>query len=394
MRVALVGPTYPFRGGIAQYTASLYRALLNSGHEALSVSFRRLYPSLFFPGTTQLDTSQCPNRIPTEELLDSVSPRSWRAAADRLIDFDPDCALIQWWHPFFAPAYWVMSRRFRRRRQGAVIFLCHNVYPHERPGLPGSTTALRLMARAAFFQADGFLVHSKQLAREVRSLQPEAELERIFHPIHDFCPSREKAASAETSSDGVARLLFFGNIRPYKGLEVFIRALALVRRQIRVQAVVAGEFYMDSRPVKELAADLGLGDDVLWSDGYVENEQVPRYFGQADLMVLPYIEATQSGVVPLAYGFGLPVVASDVGGLSEVVVDGQTGYLVQPGQPEVLAAKILEYLGLPREKKEQFSRNIREFRQRLSWEQVVEKLVEVTTRAKGQRKESVRRSRQ
>jgi glycosyltransferase involved in cell wall biosynthesis len=346
---------------------------------------QKALPVGFLSGSDQLDKSDCPHQVPAEPLLDSLSPRSWIAAADRLTDFDAECVLVQWWHPFFAPACWAMSRRFRRHNRGAVVFLCHNVYPHEAPRIPGSAAVLRLMVRMAFSQADGFLVHSKRLAQEVYSLVPDAELERIFHPVHDFCRLGGREASNQ-----VPRLLFFGNIRPYKGLEIFIRALALLKREIRFQAVVAGEFYIDSRPIKELTEQLGLARDVVWSEGYIANEDVARCFGEADLVVLPYLEATQSGVVPLAYGFDLPVIASDVGGLSEIVLDGQTGYLVPPGNPEALARMMFEYLSLAEEKKEDFSRNIREFRKQLSWEQVLEKLFEVTRRAGRHRDKGVK----
>jgi len=229
---------------------------------------------------------------------------------------------------------------------------------------------LRLMVSRTFSLADAFLTHSQALVEEIREFRPGSLVRRIFHPMYDFYPriAREREA-------GVPRLLFFGNVRPYKGLEVFLRALRLVREEMEFEAVVAGEFYMDPEPFKAMVEQLALGDRVKWRDWYIPNEEVPDLFEKADLVVLPYLEATQSGVVPLAYRFGVPVVASDVGGLSEVVLEGRTGYLVPPGEPGVLAQRILQYFR--EQKRTEFQANIEKFRERLNWGQVVEAIVEV-----------------
>jgi glycosyltransferase involved in cell wall biosynthesis len=378
MRIALIGPCHPLRGGIAHYTASLSHALAERGHETLIISFRRMYPSLLFPGTTQEDTSRAPLRAPSERLLDSLRPRSWRRSAARLVEFQPDAVVIQWWHPFFAPALSGVCRRFRKGASGKVLFLCHNIYAHDLPHVPGASLAAKWMTRRAFRWADGFLVHAEELAEELRGLRPGAPVARIYHPIYDFADS---APSTEVSS--VPRLLFFGNVRPYKGAEVFLRALARVKAQLPFRAVIAGEIYGDPKPLKQLAKQLGLTDDELrWEERYIPNEEISSFFRAADLVVLPYLRATQSGIVPLAYRFDVPVVASNVGGLPEVVRDGVTGYLTPCGDDEALADRIVRYFREGR--KQEFQTNIREFRGRLGWDQVVQGLLEVIAAAGGQ----------
>jgi len=368
MRVASIGPSYPFRGGIAHYTASLSRALTERGHDTLIISFKRLYPSLLFPGTTQEDRSLEPIQAPSEPLLDSIGPRSWESAASRLVEFRPDLVVIQWWHPFFAPAYSGVCRHFRKRSSAKVVFLCHNVWAHDLPRIPGARAVFRWLTRRAFRRADGFLVHAGSLADEIRRLRGDVPVERIYHPIYEFPDSPPEEDSAP-----VSRLLFFGNMRPYKGLEVFLRALSRLKGRHPFKAVIAGEFYTDPRPFKELAARLGLsGDDLSWENRYIPNEEVSRFFRNADLVVLPYLRATQSGIVPLAYRFDAPVVASNVGGLAEVVQDGRTGYLFPPGDDEAAAERIMRYFRENR--KREFQANIREFRRRLTWDQVIDKL--------------------
>lgn len=365
MRFALVGLTYPYRGGISQYTTSLYKAL-EKKHEVLLISFSRQYPSLLFPGNTQLDSSREVFQAPAEALLDSINPLTWRRAARRILDFGPDLVIFQWWQPFFGPAYASIIRQLKRRGV-RVCFLCHNVYGHERPQFPGAAAIERLFLRRAIEHADGFLVHSEKLVAHLRDLNVSAPVERIYHPVYDFYTT--PPSDREPAAGHIPRILFFGKIRDYKGLGVFLMALAFVKKELKFEATIAGEFYADQKRYLGMARDLELSGLLKWESRYIPNEEVPFLFQGADVVVLPYLEATQSGVVPLAYQFDVPAIASDVGGLCEVVLDGKTGYLVPPGNPEALAAKIVQYFRDNR--KMEFQTNIRGFKQKLNWEQVV-----------------------
>jgi glycosyltransferase involved in cell wall biosynthesis len=376
MRVVLVGPAHPHRGGIAQYTASLFRAL-DRRHQVRLISFKRQYPDLFFPGQTQQDHSKSPLHVPCEPLLDSISPASWRETADRVCDYAPDLLIFQWWQPFFAPAYRAVIRSVRRARNTSVIFLCHNIVSHRESLVPGRGGVERYLTRSVFRCVDGFLVQAASLVPVVQELNPNGVVRKVYHPLYDFYSQWDGGSTeiARPDPSGLPSLLFFGKIRRYKGLETFLRALSLVRKKMAFRAVIAGEFYMAARPYHRLARRLGLEECLEWRDHYIPNEEVPAFFRTADLVVLPYVEATQSGVVPVAYQFGVPVVASDVGGLSEVVLEGKTGYLVPPLDPEALAERILRYFQEGRRR--EFQRNILEFRTQLSWDQVVEAIEEL-----------------
>ena len=165
-------------------------------------------------------------------------------------------------------------------------------------------------------------------------------------------------------------LLFFGNIRGYKGVDILVRALAVVQEVLDVEAVIAGEFYIDARPLRRLADEMGVAHRICWHDRYVSNEEVPALFRNSDVVVLPYRDTSQSGVVPLAFEFDVPVIATDVGGLSEVVLEGRTGFLVPAEDPRALGEAIIRYF---REGcKSEFQQNIRSFKKVLNWDQVVE----------------------
>ena len=368
MRFVLVGPAYPFRGGIAQYTSSLFRAL-SERHEVFLITFSRQYPSSFFPGRTQRDESKSPFRVPHEPIFDSLSPSSWKRVGRRISEWAPDAVVFQWWQPFFGPAYRGAIHELKKHSDIPVFFLCHNLLAHDRAPVPGHKTWERLLTRRVFKRVDGFLVHADEMVGQLKEFSDTSHVRKIYHPLYDFYLQWD-GSSPVVKDPETLRVLFFGKIRKYKGLSVFLKAMAHVKEEIPIHATIAGEFYVDPVPYRKAAERLGLSDLLTWRERYIPNEEVPRLFRETDLVVLPYLEATQSGVVPVAYQFEVPVVASDVGGLSEVVLEGRTGYLAPVGDSRAIAEKIVKFHRENRKK--EFQSNIREFRQRLSWSQVVE----------------------
>src|SRR2546422_5112922 len=300
LKAAILGPTYPHRGGIAHYTTLLARALAKR-HRLAIVSFRRLYPGLLFPGTTQFDSSReaIEPPVPPEPILDSVNPFSWVRAGARIRAIAPDFLVVPWWHPFFGPSLGTASRGARgkdggeRGRRPARIFLCHNVAPHEATPLDRALTTYGLGA------ADAFLVHAHA---EAKKLEPLAQG----------------------------------------------RAL---RGRVRVV------------------------------NRYVPNEEVAPYFAAADVVALPYREATGSGIAQVAFGAGVPVIATRTGGLEEVIEEGVSGLLVPPRDPPALARAIERFFD------ENLGARLREgvarTRGRFEWEglvQAIESLAEEVPR--------------
>jgi D-inositol-3-phosphate glycosyltransferase len=374
VRVALLGPVYPYRGGIAHHTASLFGAFTGLGHDVRVYNFTRQYPGLLFPGQRQTDTSREPIVVPSERTVDSLNPATWVRTAWRMRRFRPDVVVVQWWHPFFAPSYGTIARLVRRQGSSRVVFLCHNVRPHD------ATVWDEGLLRWAYGAADAFVlqaaVEEPVLRRLVRGHPPVAA---VPHPTYDVFvgPGPRPSAAAARSSLGLAAervLLFFGLVRPYKGLGVLIEAMARLRH-LDLALVVAGEFYEDAAPHRRRIAALGLTQRIHLNDRYIPNEQVPQYFAAADLVVLPYLSATQSGIVQIAYAFGVPVVVSAVGGIPEVVTSGETGLLVAPGDPEALAGAIARFfdedLG-PR-----MRAGIERRRGELTWPRVAEAILDV-----------------
>lgn len=340
-RIAIVGPAYPFRGGNALFVAHLYESL-RVDHDVTVVSYTRLYPSLLFPGTTQMNLSRDPVKAtPSRQLIDSVNPLSWLRAARWLSHPSrrPDLLIFTWWNPFFAPCHGVIARLVRRMAGSGIVFVCENVVSHE------NRRADRFLTRYALSAADYFMVLSEVVAQRIQSLFPDVPLRQAALPIYGCYGASSTDRDATRARLGLRRptVLFFGYVRPYKGLEHLLRAMPTIARDADAQLLVVGEFYEDRRRYDELISELGIGDRVTVVAEHVPDEAVGEYFAASDLVVLPYVSATQSGITQIAYAFGLPVVSTDVGGLPEVVRDGVTGYIVPPRDPEALAAAVARY---------------------------------------------------
>lgn len=346
-RVAIVGPAYPLRGGNALFVAHLFDSL-KVDHDVTVVSFTRLYPSLLFPGTTQMNVSREPVKTtPSRQLIDSINPVTWFRTARWMSHRSrrPDLVLFVWWNPFFGPCHGVVARLVKRMAGCGIVFVCENVVSHE------NRWADRFLTRFALSAADYFLVLSDVVAQRIQSLFPDVPLRQAALPIYDCYRPASVDRAGVRARLGLTRktLLFFGYVREYKGLEYLIRAMPLVIPDVDVELLIVGEFYDDRAKYDTLVRDLGLDARVRIVAEHVPDEAVGDYFAAADLVVLPYVSATQSGITQVAYAFGLPVVSTDVGGLPEVVRDGETGYIVPSRSESALAGAIVRYFTEGRE---------------------------------------------
>lgn len=338
-RFCLIGPTYPYRGGISHYNTCLIRELAAAG-DVRAINFKRLYPGFLFPGTTQLDESARPLTAESERLIDSINPFTWIGAGVRAARGKPDLALVQWWHPFFAPAMFTICSVLKLMRRTKVVFICHNVLPHEK------SLVDRILAAFAFSVSDGFLVQSREDRDKLLRIRRNAPVIVHPHPIYDFFGTgslTKEAAREKIASPAGPLLLFFGYIRGYKGLSYLIEAMPLIREKVPAKLLVVGEFYDDPAPYTELVGRLGLADAVRFENRYVANEEVEGFFAASDLVILPYVSATQSGIVQIAIASDRPVIVTDVGGLSEAVSPEKTGFVVPPRDPAALARAVIRF---------------------------------------------------
>lgn len=373
MRICVVGPTYPFRGGIAHYTTLLVQHLRAAGHHAPLFSFTRQYPRWLFPGKTDRDPSDTPLKVECEYILDPSNPLTWWRLYRRVRAEQPQLLVLQWWVPYWTPCLTTIAHLIKRNTRIKIVFICHNVVPHEGGGVIDRRLALTVLRRG-----DALVVHSEQDRHRLLALLPQARVYKAAIPTYaPLAGQGEGQAGRDLRRElrlpaGAPIILFFGFVRPYKGLEYLIQALPLVRQRIPdAHLLVVGEFWQAPEFFQRYAEEYGVGDALTIVNRYVPNEDLQPYFALADAVVLPYVSATQSAVVQLAFGFGKPVITTRVGGLHEVVEDGVTGLIVPPQDEQALAAAIVRYfeqgLGEP------MAANVRRVgaEQTFSWQQLV-----------------------
>ncbi|MEU8172840.1 glycosyltransferase family 4 protein [Microbispora hainanensis] len=325
MRIAIVGPTYPYKGGGAQHTTELAHRLRARGHDVVIESWRAQYPSFLYPGQQTIDSPEGEPYPGTRRDLDWRRPDGWVACGRRLRG--ADLVVFAVLSPVQVPAY--LGILYGLRRRARVVALCHNVLPHE------SKPYDRPLMTALLRRADGVLAHSEQQADLARALTGAPVRVAALAP---HLPTR--GAREATGREPTGRLLFFGIVRPYKGLDLLLEALAQVPG---VRLTVAGEFWGGLEDTRALIARLGLADRVEIRPGYVAAEDVPGLFAEADALVLPYRSATASQNVWLGHEHGVPVIATRVGALPDNVRDDVDGLLVEPGSAGPLAEAIKRF---------------------------------------------------
>jgi glycosyltransferase involved in cell wall biosynthesis len=383
MRIVLVGTAYPLRGGIAHYVALLWKYLSRS-HDVSVVTFSRQYPKFLFPGKNQDESGDAGIKVHSEQWIDSINPFTWISTGFRIRKMNPDLVLFKFWMPFFAPCYGTIAAIARARRKTTTMFICDNVIPHEKR--PGD----KLLTRFAFRFIDAYVVQSRAVERDLKSWKKDPVYAYLPHPVYEIFGEempRDAARAALASISPALKiesadekvLLFFGYVREYKGLDVLLDAMPSILKSMRVTLLVVGEFYNDEERYREQAARLDIGHAVRFHSEYVPNEQVAAFFSAADVLTLPYKSATQSGIIQIAYNFHRPVIATDVGGLGEVIVDGRTGFIVPPNDPAALARAVIDFYAGGRY--ETFRENVREEKKKYSWESMCAGIEELHARS-------------
>ncbi len=368
MKIILVGTSFPMRGGIAHYVALLYRKLVEMGHEVQIISFKRQYPDLLFPGKTQQDNSQQAIELPSHPLIDSINPVSWIRTWLHIRKLKPDLVVYKYWMPFFAPCYGtivLLTRLFTRTKS---LYIGDNIVPHEQ--IP---VVDWLLTKWALWKVDYFIVQSQTVENDLLRFKPRARFRQVPHPVYEIFTADYTQQTARTRlnlADDEKVLLFFGYVRAYKGLHHLIAALPEVLSEMPVRLLIAGEFYEDEEKYIQQIKELGLEQAILLKTDYIPNEEVGLYFTAADVTVLPYLSATQSGIIQIAYNFDKPVITTDVGGLPEVIEPGKTGFIVPTADNHALAQAIIRFFRA-REGTD-FPGYIKTYKKRFSWENLAE----------------------
>jgi glycosyltransferase involved in cell wall biosynthesis len=311
MKIVIIGPVYPFRGGIAHHTTLLAKALRQATHDVNIISFKQQYPSWLYPGSSDRDPSSQPLSIDATYTLEPLAPWTWIRAAEDIIHQAPDLVIITWWTTFWAPAFTWLGARLRHAKI-KQIYMIHNIYPHEQRFFD------RFLVSLALRQGQGFLLQAEnEREKLIKLIKKPVPIVDCPHPAYDFFIHRKLNKIEARQKLGIASdtplLLFFGVVRPYKGLSILVEALSEIIRKGRcIHLIVAGEFWEDVQKYERMMDRLGVRNQVTIDNRYIPNEEVEIYFSAADLFVAPYINATQSGTIKIALAFRLPMVVTDI----------------------------------------------------------------------------------
>jgi glycosyltransferase involved in cell wall biosynthesis len=367
MKIAILSPFLPYRGGISQFSVMLYNELVKGDNCIKGFNFKRLYPGFLFPGKTQYVEDQS-IEIETTRVLDSINPVSYYRTVKALKVFEPDVLIISYWMSFFVPAYsYIVSRM---KKQCKIVLLIHNAIPHEPKFFD------KPLARLLFKQADAFVVLSENVAKELNQLCPNAVSLMLPHPLYDhFEKKMDTVQARELLGIDLHKktILFFGLIRDYKGLDLLIDAVSMLDDSY--QLIIAGETYGSFDTYGKQIKKANYPERIKVFNSYISDKEVPLFFSAADVCVLPYRSATQSGIISIAYHFELPLIATNTGGLKESIEKPGAGLMI----PEISAPSIAETIQLFFNKdKSLFISNIRKEKTLLSWEHFAETLLSFT----------------
>ena len=365
MKVVIIGPAHPLRGGLASFNQRLARQFSNEGHECSIVSFSLQYPSFLFPGTTQYSSDAPPGDVTIHTLINSVNPLNWLSVGSKIKKWKPDLVVVRYWLPFMGPALGTILRTVKKNKQIKIVCIADNVIPHEKRF--GDIPFTKYFLRAP----EAFVTMSEKVLSDLRTFTNKpAQL--VQHPLYDNFgePVTKTEARKHLGLDEKDRLiLFFGFIRQYKGLDLLLKAMADTRiKKENIKLVVAGEFYEDDKAYLQLIRDNNLQEQVILKTNFIPDSEVKYFLCSGDCVVQPYKNATQSGVTPLAYHFEKPMIVTNVGGLPSLVPDEKVGLVCEP-EPGSIANAILKFYQLG---EQYFIPHLRSEKEKYSWSKLTE----------------------
>jgi len=364
-KVIIIGPAFPYRGGIANFNNSLAVEYKNQGADVKIYSFSLQYPSFLFPGKTQYEEGEGPKDIEIIPIVNSINPFNWFKVVSRVKKENPDYVIIRYWLPFMAPCLGTIAKLIRKTTK--VFAITDNIIPHEK------RIGDSLLTKYFVKSCDAFLTLSSSVLDDLLKFTNTREKIFIPHPIYDsFGEIVEKSTSREKLGLDVngKYLLFFGFVRKYKGLDVMLDVMADKRIQdLGVKLIVAGEFYDSKEEYTSQINSLGIEESVILRSDFIPEDQVKNYFCACDMITQTYRTATQSGVTQIAYHFERPMLVTSVGGLAEIVPHNKVGYVCDIDTKQI-SDSILEFYTENKEK--EFSDNTKEEKKRFTWKVLVE----------------------
>ncbi|QZE13573.1 glycosyltransferase family 4 protein [Halosquirtibacter laminarini] len=370
-RIVIIGPAWPYRGGIATTNERFAKEFEAEGHQVKLVTFTLQYPSILFPGSSQYATCETPS-LDIERSINSINPISWIKTGKSVATFNPDIVIIRYWIPFLSPAFGTIARIIKTKSNAKVLLLADNIIPHEKRFFDN------ILTKYTVKHIDGFLTMSSSVLKQLEQFDQTKPRKLSVHPLFDNYGEkvrREESIKKLGLNPQYRYILFFGFIRDYKGLDLLIEAFSYITDlDPNIRLLIAGEYYSKPDKYLSLIKSHNLQKKVELHTHFIGEDQVKYYFNAADIVAQPYRSATQSGVTQIAYHFEIPMLVTDVGGLSEIVPDKKVGYVV-PTDPKDIANALSDfYLN---NRFTSFVDNIKVEKKRYSWDKLTQACYDV-----------------
>ncbi|MCF8368597.1 MAG: glycosyltransferase family 4 protein [Bacteroidales bacterium] len=373
-KVVIIGPAHPLRGGgISTFNERLAKAYFDHGDDVVIYTFSLQYPSFLFPGTSQYTNEPPPENVKIKIKINSINPFNWIKVGKEIVREKPDIVIVRFWIPFMAPCLGKISRSIRKSGI-RVIAIVDNIIPHEKKIMDHA------LANYFVKSVDCFVTMSNAVLEDLNKFDNKKPKLLTVHPLYDNfgeSVSKQQAIAKLELSPDYQYILFFGFIREYKGLDLLLKAYSISGlMKFKIKLLIAGEFYTDKKVYLDLINKLRINDDVILKTSFIPNAEVVNYFCASNLVVQPYKEATQSGITQVAYHFNKPMITTNVGGLSEIVINNKVGFVVEPDAKEIAEAMVKYF---EQNKEAGFSQNIESEKKRFSWETMINAIDKVAS---------------
>ena len=376
MKIIILGPAHPLRGGIAIFNERLARQFQNEGHEVAIYSFSLQYPDFLFPGTTQYSSEPAPADLNINIKVNSINPINWLTVGNAIKNQKPDLVVVRYWLPLMGPALGTILRRIRLNKHTKIVCIADNVVPHEKRFGDHAFTNYFIKP------VNAFITMSEKVLSDLRSFTQTKPAVLQPHPLYDVFGSAVSKTEARkhlgiNENDFV--FLFFGFIRKYKGLDMLLEAFAQLKKSQspipKSKLLIAGEFYEERKQYDELIEQLNIKDDLILKTEFIADSEVKYYLCAADAVVQPYRNATQSGVTPLAYHFEIPMIVTNVGGLPAFVPQGKVGLVCEP-TVDSIAAAMQQFMQTGAE---HFLPHLREEKKKYGWDKMTAAILQLAS---------------
>ncbi len=383
-KVIIIGPAHPLRGGLASFDERLARQFQFDGFDTTIFTYSLQYPSFLFPGTTQYSNEPAPTDIKINVCVNSINPFNWIKIGWQLKKVKPKFIVVRYWLPFMGPCLGTILRFVKRNNYTKIICIADNIIPHEK------RIGDRLFTKYFIKPIDGFVTMSQKVLKDLKQFSNKPA-SQIQHPLYDNFGeiiSKQKAREYLKLNENENIILFFGFIRKYKGLDILIEAMNVLKSKVQttnfkvekngtearndIKLLIAGEFYEDRKLYDDLIESLGIQESLILRTEFIADSEVKYYLCAADFVIQPYRNATQSGVTPLAYHFEKPMLVTNVGGLPDLVPNGKVGLVAEPN-PNSIAEKIKELYTLG---EAHFLPSLKEEKKKYSWKILTNKIVD------------------